>query len=77
MKEKFLSAFKEALEIEDQDIKMADAFRDYEEWDSIAQLSLIAMLDEEFDLQIEGKEFDQLKSVMDLFVFVKENAQNI
>lgn len=74
MKEKFLPAFKEALEIEDQEIKMSDAFRDYEEWDSIAQLSLIAMLDEEFDLQIEGDEFDKLKTVEDLLKAVEAKA---
>lgn len=74
MKEKFLPAFKEALEIEDQEIKMSDTFRDYDEWDSIAQLSLIAMLDEEFDLQIEGDEFDKLKTVEDLLKAVEAKA---
>jgi acyl carrier protein len=74
MKEKFLTAFKEALEIEDQEIKLSDEFRDYEEWDSIAQLSLIAMLDEEFDLQIEGDEFDKLKTVEDLLKAVEAKA---
>lgn len=74
MKEKFLTAFKEALEIEDQEIKMSDKFRDYDEWDSIAQLSLIAMLDEEFDLQIEGDEFDKLKTVEDLLKAVEAKA---
>jgi acyl carrier protein len=74
MQDQFIPAFKEALEMEDQEINMTDAFRDYEEWDSIAQLSLIAMLDEEFDLQIEEKEFEQLKTVEDLLKAVEEKT---
>ena len=76
MQEKFIPAFKEALEMEDQEIKLSDTFRDYEEWDSIAQLSLIAMLDEEFDLQIEGDEFNKLETVEDLLNAVKAKAAN-
>ena len=74
MQDQFIPAFKEALEMEDQEINMTDAFRDYEEWDSIAQLSLIAMLDEEFDLQIEEKDFEQLETVEDLLKAVEEKT---
>ena len=74
MQDQFIPAFKEALEMEDQEINMTDAFRDYEEWDSIAQLSLIAMLDEEFDLQIEEKDFEKLETVEDLLKTVKEKT---
>ena len=74
MQDQFIPAFKEALEMEDQDINMTDAFRDYEEWDSIAQLSLIAMLDEEFGLQIEEKDFEQLETVEDLLKAVEEKT---
>ncbi len=74
MQDKFIPAFKEALEMEDQEINMTDAFRDYEEWDSIAQLSLIAMLDEKFGLQIEEKDFEQLETVEDLLKAVEEKT---
>jgi len=74
MQDQFIPAFKEALEMEDQEINMTDAFRDYEEWDSIAQLSLIAMLDETFGLQIEEKDFEQLETVEDLLKAVEEKT---
>lgn len=74
MKDKFIAAFKEALELEDKEVNLSDNFRDYEEWDSIAQLSLIAALDEEFDLQIEGDDFEELKTVEDLLKAVEEKA---
>jgi len=71
MKEKFLASFKEALQIEDREIGLEDVFRNYEEWDSLSRLSLIAALDEEFDLQIEDKEFEQLVTVGDLMAVVE------
>lgn len=73
MEQQFINAFKEALEIED-DIQLSDNFRDYDEWDSLARLSLIAMLDEEFGVQIEDEEFEQLKTVGDLIGAVKKAA---
>lgn len=68
MKDKFIELFKEVFEIdEDQDLNFTDAFRDFDEWDSLTHLSLIAMLDEEYDTQIEEKEFEKIETVEDLF----------
>lgn len=71
MEEKFMNAFKEALEMEDQEIALTDKFRDFDEWDSLSRLSLIAMLDEEYGTQIEEGEFDKLITVGDIFNAVK------
>lgn len=56
METKFLEAFKETLEREDE-INLTDEFRKYPEWDSLAYLSVIAMLDEEYGVQIELEDF--------------------
>jgi acyl carrier protein len=74
MKEKFLASFKEALQVEDRDVLETDVFRDYEEWDSLSRLSLIAALDEEYDLQIEDKEFEKLVTVGDLLQVVERKV---
>jgi len=63
----FVEKFKEILEIEDREINPTDIFRDYDEWDSLAYLSVIAFLDEEFDIQIEEAEFKKLITVEDLY----------
>ncbi len=70
MEQKFLDLLKEILEIEDRELLMTDNFREYPEWDSLAYLSVIAMLDEEYGIQIEGSEFKKLKTVGDLFSVV-------
>ena len=67
MKEKFLELFKEVFKLEDQEVKFSDSFRDFDEWDSLTHLSLIAMLDDEFGVQIEEEELDKLNTVQDIF----------
>ena len=74
MKEKFLEALKEAIEAEDKEINMEDRFKEYEEWDSLAQLSLIAALDEAFSVEIEDEDFQKLETVSDLFNAVTERS---
>ena len=64
--ETFIEKFAEAIEREEI-IKMEDEFRNYEEWNSIAYLSVIAMMDEQYDTQIEEADFKKLKTVQDLF----------
>ncbi|MBR5146687.1 MAG: acyl carrier protein [Bacteroidales bacterium] len=67
MEQKFFDLLKEAIEIEDHDVNMEDLFREYPEWSSLAYLSIIAMLDEEYDVQIEEAEFKTLRTVADLY----------
>ena len=40
---------------------------DIEEWDSVAILSFIAMMDEEFNKAVKGAEIREAKTVQDLF----------
>ena len=67
MEEKFIELIKEVLEIEDREINMGDKFREYEEWSSLAYLSVIDMLDEEYDCQIEEADFRKLQTIQDLY----------
>lgn len=64
--EKFIELFAEAIEREDE-IKMEDEFRNYEEWSSLAYLSVIAMMDGDYDVQIEEADFKKLRTVQDLY----------
>lgn len=64
--EKFIKLFAEALEREDE-IKMEDEFRKYDEWSSVAYLSLIAMMDEEYGVQIEEADFKKLRTIQAVY----------
>lgn len=64
----FIEKFAEAVEIEDASVLSANTeFRNLEEWSSLAYLSVIALLDEEFDVQIEMAEFKKLNTIQEIF----------
>lgn len=70
--EKFLESFAEALEIEDAStLSTSTEFRNLDEWDSLAYLNIIAMLDEEFDTQIENAEFKKFITIGDIISSIK------
>ena len=66
MKEKVIAAIKESLEIEDREVTENDKFKEFEEWDSLANLTLISALDEEFGVVIPTEVFNELETVSDL-----------
>ena len=67
MQDKFLELIRDVLEINDRDLNMTDEFRNYVEWNSLANLSLIALLDEEYGIVIEYNEFRNLNTLFDIF----------
>lgn len=71
MNENFLKQFAELLEMTDRMPALNDVFRDYDEWNSLAYLSLIAMIDEDYDVQIESSEFKTLITVGDILESIK------
>jgi len=72
MEKKFVEQLKDILEMENIEVNMEDKFRDYENWDSMAALSVIAMIDDEFGVVINGEDFRQLNTVGDLIQAVKK-----
>lgn len=62
----FVVAFADAIDREANLIHVEDKFRDYEEWDSIALLSLVAMLDDNYGINIPREIFEKLETVQDL-----------
>ena len=64
----FIEKFAEAVEVEDASALSANTeFRNLEEWSSLAYLSVIALMDEEFDVQIEMEDFKKLKTIQEVF----------
>jgi acyl carrier protein len=62
----FIGAFADAIDRDEALIKVEDSFRDYEEWDSIALLSLVAMLDDNYSVNIPREIFEKLETIQDL-----------
>ena len=47
-------------------------FRDLDEWSSLMALSIIAMIDEEYDVKIKGDDIRNSQTIEDLFNIVKQ-----
>lgn len=61
--QEFIEKFAEAIEVEASELTADTEFRNLEEWDSVAYISVIAMMDEEYDIQIEMPIFKTLKTL--------------
>ena len=62
-----MEVIKYSLEMEDKTLTMEDRFKEFEEWDSLAQLTLIAELDENFDVTIQSSDFKDIHTLQQLF----------
>lgn len=59
--EELIEKIAEILEVDELDINKK--FTDYEEWDSLAGLSLIAMLDSDYNMTMRTKEVLAFNSI--------------
>jgi len=64
----FLQNFVDVFEDTDaSEITAETAFRDLDEWSSLLALSVMAMVDEEYDVQLTPQEMRAANTVGDLF----------
>lgn len=56
------------------EIKAETVFKELDEWSSLIALSVIAMIDEEYDIAIKGDDIRNSDTVEDLFNAVKAKA---
>ena len=73
MEEKFIMLFKETMENEDLEVELNTRFRDLDGWDSLTFLSVLAMIDEEYDVVIEGNDFQKLETIEDVINEIKKS----
>ena len=64
MKNKLINIVKEALDIEEETIDLNTQFDSLDTWDSLGKLSLIALIDESFNVQISDKEFNSFQTLI-------------
>lgn len=75
-KEEFVQEFIEALEIEDTSlIQETTVFKDLEEWDSLAALSTISLIGDEFGVTINNKVLRSVETLGELYDLVIEKTK--
>lgn len=68
----FVAKFAELFEdIDTSNFCGSTNFRDNDEWSSLIGLSVIAMVDEEYDVTLKGDDVKNAKTIEDLFNVVK------
>ena len=68
----FIQNFAEQFEDTDASVFTPETvFHDLDEWSSLIGLSLIAMIDDEYDVTIKGDELRAAKTINDVFELVK------
>ena len=70
--QQFIQQFAE--QINDTDLTVFSAgtkFKELDEWSSLIALSVIAMIDDEYDVQIKGDDVRNASTIKELFEIVK------
>ena len=71
----FIEKFAEQFDETDASEFMADTeFKALDEWSSLSALSIIAMIDDEYDVTIKGDDIRNSETIEDLFNLVKSKA---
>ncbi len=72
---KFIENFAEQFDdIDATALTPESEFKALEEWSSLIALSVIAMVDEEYDVTLKGDDIRSANTIEDLFNIVKERA---
>lgn len=56
------------------EFKAETVFKELDEWSSLIALSIIAMIDEEYDITIKGDDIRNSNTIEDLFNTIKAKA---
>ena len=73
--DEFVALFAEQFDDTDpSEITSTTVFHDLDEWSSLIGLSVIAMIDEEFDVVVKGDEMRSAVTVEDLYKVIVSKA---
>lgn len=70
----FLKKLSEILEVEK--VEMDNVLADFEEWDSLTSLSIIATIDTDFNVNISAEELMSARTVKDLISLIEVKSKN-
>ena len=65
-----LTLIEEVLDVAEGSLTPETLLAEVDEWDSIAALSLIVMLDEKFEKTVSGAQIKALESVKDILAYM-------
>ncbi|CAM4152393.1 acyl carrier protein [Campylobacter armoricus] len=70
-KNEMIQALEDILMLNPGELKEDSILKDYEDWDSLAFLNLMALFDSKFNMNITSEEISNLKTVNDILKLAK------
>lgn len=71
----FIQNFADQFDETDASVFTADTkFRELDEWSSLLALSILAMVDDEYDIQLSGDEMRSTNTIQELYNLVASKA---
>jgi len=70
MLESIIAMFETILERDSGTVKADDEFREYAEWDSLAYLSVIAKIDDDYEIVVPREAFQSIRTVKELADYI-------
>lgn len=74
MENKLIEIIAEALEIDNSVAENNLKLDPEDNWDSIALLSVIASIDEEFNIQLDGDKLADCRSIPEILKLIEDNS---
>tara|TARA_B100000035_G_C20795728_1_gene463164 strand:- start:309 stop:533 length:225 start_codon:yes stop_codon:yes gene_type:complete len=74
MENKLIEIIAEALEIDKSEVENGMRLDPEDNWDSIALLSVIASIDEEFNIQLDGDKLADCRSIPEILKLLEDNS---
>lgn len=73
--QEFIQNFADLFDDADVSIfKLETKFRELDEWSSLAALSVMSMIDDEYDVQVTANEMRNANTIQDLINLIEEKA---
>lgn len=70
--EQFIADFENAVEdVEPGTLSAETAFKSIEQWDSLSVLTVIAMVDADYDTRLKARELKQAETLNDLYSIIE------
>lgn len=61
-----INVIEEVMDLDEGTLEVSSVLEDFEEWDSLSKLSLMAMVKKEFDRKLTNEEIKAFRTVQDI-----------
>ena len=71
MEQDLIAMFEDVMELDEGSLTPDTRFRDFAEWNSVAHLSVIAAVDDQYDVTLPLEEFRALHTIKELTSYIQ------